>query len=48
MLTYINIKKEKVVMEEMNPLSCSTTLSELEFHTLSSSEQEQLLHLQQT
>lgn len=35
-------------MEEMNPLSCLTTLSELEFHTLSSSEQEQLLHLQQT
>ena len=35
-------------MEEINPLSCSTTLSQLEYSTLSSSEQEQLLHLQQS
>lgn len=35
-------------MEEMSPLSCSTTLSPLEYSTLSSSEQEQLLHFQQS
>jgi len=33
---------------KMSPLSCSTSLSQLEYSALSSSEQEQLLHLQQS
>ncbi len=33
---------------KMSPLSCSTSLPQLEYSALSSSEQEQLLHLQQS
>ena len=35
-------------ISKMSPLSCSTTLEELEYNSLSSSEQEQLLHVQQS